>query len=111
MRLAPDDTWRPSPLNVGSLDTGISETILDINIYPISFHTTPEILQNPDTRVSRGGIYKTETQAEILQSFQEVEFTNQYNRQRYFKTLLQKSQEVEFIKQKYRHIYCKILKG
>ena len=49
-------------------------------------------------KVLRGGIYKTEIQAEILQNFQEVEFINQDYRQKYSKILLQKSQEVEFIK-------------
>ena len=42
--LAPNDTWRSSPMKVGSLDPGLSETILDINIYPIRFRTNPVIL-------------------------------------------------------------------
>ena len=55
-----------STLKVESLDLGLSETIIDINIHPNSFNTTPEILQNPIAKVSRGGIYKTEIQTEIL---------------------------------------------
>ena len=72
-----------SPLKFGSFDPGLNETILDINIHPISFHTTPKIFQNPIARVSRGGIHKTELQAEILQHFQEVEFKNQDYSQKY----------------------------
>ena len=63
------------------------------------------MLQNHIAKVSRGGIYKTEIQAEILQNFQEAEFINQDYRHKYCKTLLQKSQEVEFTKQKYRQRY------
>ena len=91
MWLAPDDTYRllsgikfrqessignhrlsvlspaVSPLKVESLDPGLSGTILDMNIHPIRFCTTPYIFQNPISKVSRGGIYKTEIEAEILQ--------------------------------------------
>ena len=67
MWLAPDDTWRPSPLKVGSLYPGLSEKNVDINIHPISFCTIPEILKNPLARVSRGEIYK-KIQSEILQN-------------------------------------------
>ena len=35
-------------------------------------------MKNPIPKVSRGGTYKTEIQAEIVQIFQEVEFINQY---------------------------------
>ena len=63
-----------SPLKVESLDPGLSRKILDINIQPISFLTTQEILQNPIARVTRGYIHKTEIQAEILKNFLGVEF-------------------------------------
>ena len=72
-----------SPLKFESLDSGLIETILDINIHLIIFRTTPEILQNPIAKFSRGGIHKTETQAKILQIFQEVEFINQDYGQKY----------------------------
>ena len=36
-----DGTWRPSPLRVGSLDPGLREKIIDINIHSIIFHPTP----------------------------------------------------------------------
>ena len=81
MWLAPDNTWKISPLKFGSLDPGLRATIIDINIHPISFCTTPEILKNSIAEFSRGGIHKTETEAEILIFFQEVEFTNQDYRQ------------------------------
>ena len=55
------------PLKVEIIDPGLSETILDINIPTIKFCTTPEILQNPIVKVSRGRIYKTEIHAEIVQ--------------------------------------------
>ena len=66
--LAPDDTWRLPPLKVGSIDTVLSGTILDINIHPISFHSAPDIFQIPVARVSRGGIYKIKIYAEILKN-------------------------------------------
>ena len=70
MWLDPVNNWKLSPLKVGSLDPGLSGTIIDINIHPISFLTTLEILQNTIARVSRGEIHK------------------QKYRQRYFKILL-----------------------
>ena len=76
-----------SPLKVGSLDPGLSETIIDIKIHTISFRTKPKTLQNPIARFSKGGIQKTEIQAEILQIFQEVEFKNQDYRQKYCKII------------------------
>ena len=68
MWLAPNDTCRNSPLKVEIIDLVLSETVFDINIHPIRFCTTPEILQNNIARFSRGGIYKTKIQAEILQN-------------------------------------------
>ena len=47
-----------SPLKVESIYPGLMGTIIDINIHPIRFRTTPEILQNTIAKVSRGGIYK-----------------------------------------------------
>ena len=70
MWVAPDYTWRISPLKVESLDPGLSETIIDIRIHTIRFRPTPEILQNTIVKVSRGGIYKTEIQAYIFQIYQ-----------------------------------------
>ena len=54
----------------------------------MSFLTTPEKLQNPISKISRGGIYKAEIQAGIFKFFQEVEFINQDYRQKYCKILL-----------------------
>ena len=102
MWLDTNNTCQLSPLKVVSLDPGLSRTIHDIKNHPISLRTTPEILQNPIARASRGIIHKIEIQAEIVHIFQAVEVTNQDYRQRYCKILLQNYQEVEFIKKKYR---------
>ena len=69
--LATNNTWQLSPLKVIIIDPGISRIILDINVHPISFRTTPKIFQNSIAGVSRSGIYKSEIQAEILQNLQE----------------------------------------
>ena len=64
--LAPDDNWKLSTPKIGSLDTVLSGAIIDINVHPIIFCTTPEILQNSIEEVSRSKIYKTEIQADIV---------------------------------------------
>ena len=83
-----------SPLKVEIIDSGLIETIIFFFSHPVRFFTTPEILQNPNAKVSRGGIYKTKVQTEILQNSQELEFIKQSVQAEQF----QKHQEVEFIK-------------
>ena len=55
-----------STLKAESLDSVLIGNILFIFSHPINCLTTPEIFQNPITKFSRGGIYKTSVQAEIM---------------------------------------------